>query len=186
MNPATRFVLAAAIGLGAFTVHRVAAQDAAAQPADEPVSVTDMPPPPVVKGYLQLGFDRLAGYDFVMKEQPANQKLPRWTGQDQIPDVVKSWAGKKAEIKGFMLPMKLEKGLVTEFLVMRDLSTCCYGAAPSMNHFVVVKLAKGVAPVSEKIVKVSGTFQVGTSFDAFGFMTGIYQMTGEKVVEVGE
>lgn len=186
MNPVTRFVLAAAVGLGALTVHRVAAQDVSAPSADEPVSVSDMPPPTVVKGYLQLGFDRLAGYDFVMKEQPMNQKGPRWTGEDQIPDVVKSWAGKKAEIKGFMLPLRLEKGLVTEFLVMRDLSTCCYGASPSMNHFVIVKVAKGVAPVSEKIVKVSGTFQINTSFDAFGIMTGIYQMTGEKVVEVGE
>ena len=55
-----------------------------------------------------------------------------------------------------------------------------------MNHFVVVKLAKGVPSVSEKIVKVSGTFQINTSFDAFGIMTGIYQMAGEKVVEVGE
>ena len=186
MNPVTRFVLAAAIGLGVVTAHRVAAQDASARPASEPISVSDMPPPNVVKGYLQLGFDRLAGFDFVVKEQPTNQKLPRWTGQDQIPDVVKSWAGKKAEIKGFMLPLKLEKGLVTEFLVMRDLSTCCYGAAPSMNHFVVVKVAKGVPSVSEKIVKVSGTFQINTSFDAFGIITGIYQMTGETVVEVGE
>ncbi|MEN9661928.1 MAG: hypothetical protein RL324_877 [Verrucomicrobiota bacterium] len=186
MNPATRFVLAAAIGLGAVTAHRVVAQDTSAPSADEPVSVSDLPPPTVVKGYLQLGFDRLAGFDFVIKEQPTNQKLPRWTGQDQIPDVVKNWAGKKAEIRGFMLPLRLEKGLVTEFLVMRDLSTCCYGSAPSMNHFVVVKLAKGVPSVSEKIVKVSGTFQINTSFDAFGIMTGIYQMAGEKVVEVGE
>jgi hypothetical protein len=137
----------------------------------------------VVKGYLQLGFDRLAGFDFVVKDQPTDRKAPRWTGDDQIPDVVKSWNGKKAEIKGYMLPLRLEKGLVTEFLVMRDLSTCCYGAAPSMNHFVIVKVAKGVAPVSEKTVKVSGTLQISTSFDAFGIITGIYQMTGEKVVE---
>ena len=144
------------------------------------------PPPTAVKGYLQLGFDRLAGYDFVMKEQPMDHSLPRYTGQDQIPDVVKSWSGKKADLKGFMVPTRLEKGLVTEFLLLRDQSTCCYGANPSMNHFVVVKMAKGVAPAGDKVVKVSGTFKVNTNYDAFGIMTGIYELAGEKVVEAGE
>ena len=186
MNPVTRIALAAVVGLGALLSQQAVAQDASAPTVDEPISVSDMPPPAVVKGYLQLGFDRLAGYDFVMKEQPADRKVPRWTGQEQIPDVVKGWDGKKAEIKGFMLPTRLEKGLVTEFILMRDLATCCYGASPSMNHFVVVKLAKGVAPMGEKVIKVSGTFKVGTTFDSFGFMVGIYQFAAEKVVEVSE
>jgi hypothetical protein len=187
MNPVARFAAAAvAISLGMLALPVVTAQVAADPAADAPVSVTDMPPPTVVKGYLQLGFDRLAGYDFEVKSQPTDPKQPRWTGQEQIPDVVKGWSGQKAELRGYMLPMRLEKGLVTEFLLMRDMSTCCYGATPSMNHFVVVKMAKGVPPVSEKVVKVSGTFKVNTNYDAFGIMTGIYELAGEKVVEAGE
>jgi hypothetical protein len=186
MNPAARLFLAAAIGLGTLLSQQAVAQDPAVTVTDEPVSVSDMPPPEVVKGYLQLGFDRLAGYDFVLKDQPTDRKLPRWTGAEQIPDVVKSWDGQKAEIKGFMLPTRLEKGLVTEFILMRDLATCCFGATPSMNHFIVVKPAKGVAPMGEKVIKISGTFKVGTTFDSFGFMVGIYQFAAEKVVEVSE
>jgi hypothetical protein len=186
MNPVGRFVLAAAFGLGAFLSQRSMAQDLAAPAVDEPVSVSDMPPPEVVKGYLQLGFDRLAGYDFVLKDQPTDRKAPRWTGAEQIPDVVKSWDGKKAEIKGFMLPTRLEKGLVTEFILMRDLASCCFGASPSMNHFIVVKPAKGVPAAGEKVIKISGTFKVSTTFDSFGFMIGIYQFAAEKVVEAGE
>jgi hypothetical protein len=181
MKAVTRFVAAVALGAALLALPRVGAQDATASAADEPLSVTEMPPPTVVKGYLQLGFDRLAGYDFEMKPQPSDPKQPRWTGQEQIPDVVKGWSGKKADLKGYMLPMRLEKGLVTEFLLMRDISSCCYGSSPSMNHFVLVKLAKGVAPVSEKIVKVSGTFKVNTNFDSFGIMTAIYELAGERV-----
>jgi hypothetical protein len=50
----------------------------------------------------------------------------------------------------------------------------------------VVKPAKGVAPTGEKVIKISGTFKVGTTFDSFGFMVGIYQFAAEKVVEVSE
>jgi hypothetical protein len=187
VHSVTRIVVAAALGLASLTLQRAVAQNPSAPTVDDaPLSVSEMPPPAVVKGYLQLGFDRLAGYDFVVPQQPADRKAPRLTGQEQIPDVVKSWDGKKAEIKGFMVPTKLEKGLVTEFLLLRDQSTCCYGASPSMNHFVVVRLAKGVRPVPENVVKVSGTFRVGTTFDAFGFMVGIYQFEGEKAVETKE
>ena len=187
MKVAPRLVFAATLGFVAFALARAVAQDVSSDPASEaPPSVTDMPPPTVVKGYLQLGFDRLAGYEFTLQPQPTDQKLPRWNGQDQIPDVVKGWSGKKADLKGYMLPMRLEKGLVTEFLLMRDMSSCCYGSNPSMNHFVVVKMAKGVPAVSEKVVKVSGTFKVNTNYDAFGIMTGIYELAGEKVVEAGE
>ena len=36
-------------------------------------------------------------------------------------------------IKGFMLPLKVEKGVVTELLIMRDQSMCCYGVTPKIN-----------------------------------------------------
>jgi hypothetical protein len=186
MNPVARIVTTLAIGLGAVALSPATAQVGSDPAADSPLSVNDLPPPTVVKGYLQLGFDRLAGYDFEVKSQPTDPKQPRWTGQEQIPDVVKGWSGQKAELRGYMLPMRLEKGLVTEFLLMRDMSTCCYGATPSMNHFVVVKMAKGVAAVPEKVVKVSGIFKVNTNYDPFGIMTGIYELAGEKVVEAGE
>jgi hypothetical protein len=183
MNRPTLLLLASTLILTPAALSAAAGEtDAANGAAMEGVPAVElMPEPTVVKGYLQLGFDRLAGFPFETQPQPSDRKAPRWTGADLIPEVVKSWSGKKAELKGFMLPTRLEKGLVVEFLLMKDQNSCCYGATPSMNDYVIVKLAKGVPSEQDKVVKVAGTFKVETSFDSFGIMTGIYRLEGEKV-----
>lgn len=134
-------------------------------------------------GYLQLGFDRLAGYRFVAPPyDPAadpGKILP--TGEEQIPAEVKSWNGKKAIVAGFMLPVKMEGGLVTELLLMRDQMMCCYGIIPNMNDWVVVRLKKGVRPLLDVPVSFYGDFQVGAMFE-HGYMVGIYQLDADKMV----
>lgn len=140
--------------------------------------------PAVTKdGYLQLGFDRLAGFRFVAPPyDPAadpNGLLP--TGEEQIPDEVKSWSGKKAIVAGFMLPVKMEGGLVTELLLMRDQMMCCYGIIPNMNDWVVIKLRKGVRPLLDVPVAFYGDFKVGAMFE-HGYLVGIYHLEADRMV----
>ncbi len=136
-------------------------------------------------GYLKLGFEQLAGYNFTPPAfDPAadpNAKPP--TGEEQIPANVKGWNGKKAVITGFMVPVKMEKGLVTEFLLMRNTMACCYGAVPNMNEWVIVKMKKGVAPMMDVPVSFYGELKVGAMFEN-GYMTGLYELEGEKMGEV--
>ena len=156
----------------------------------------DALPPPTVpaatpmvaeldKGYLKLGFEQLASYPFVPPAfDPAaapNAKPP--TGEEQIPPTVKGWNGKKAVITGFMIPVKMEKGLVTEFLLMRNTMACCYGAVPNMNEWVIVKMKKGVAPLMDVPVAFYGELKVGAMFEN-GYMTGLYELDGERMGEV--
>ena len=134
-------------------------------------------------GYLQLGFDRLAGFRFVAPPyDPVADPggiLP--TGEEQIPAEVKSWNGKQAIVAGFMLPVKMEGGLVTELLLMRDQMMCCYGIIPNMNDWVVVRLKKGVRPLLDVPVSFYGDFQVGAMFE-HGYLVGIYQLDADKMV----
>ena len=137
-------------------------------------------------GYLKLGFDQLAGYTFVPPAfDPAaapTTKPP--TGEEQIPEAVKSWNGKKAVVTGFMIPVKMEKGLVTEFLLMRNTMACCYGAVPNMNEWVIVKMKKGgVAPLMDVPVQFFGDLKVGAMFEN-GYMTGLYELECERMGEV--
>src|SRR5437868_1204970 len=85
-------------------------------------ALADLPPPQMEDGYLRLGFDRLASYHFVAPpyDPAANAKMPQATGEDQIPQAVKAWSGKKAIVTGFMLPVKMDGGLVVEFLLVKD------------------------------------------------------------------
>ncbi len=186
MNPLARLAVLLACG-GAFFGSAVAhAQDEAVIPDVPSIHVTDMPPPPVVKGYLQLGFDRLAGYEFRVVDRPATGRVPQASVDGGIPAVVRSWNGRKVDVTGYMVPLKMDKGLVVEFLLVRDMNSCCFGISPALNHFVMVKMAKGTAAIFERVVKVAGVFKVNTTFDPHGYIVAIYELTGENVVETAD
>jgi hypothetical protein len=141
-------------------------------------------PPEVVNGYLKLGFDRLASYKFIAPpfDPAAEPKVDPPTGEEQIPAEVKAWSGQKAVLTGFMLPVKMENGLVTEFLLLKDPMMCCYGTVPNMNEWVVVKMTKGVKPLMDTPISFSGVLKVGAMFEN-GYLTGIYLLEGEKMVD---
>ncbi|HUR59850.1 MAG TPA: DUF3299 domain-containing protein [Opitutaceae bacterium] len=159
----------------------LAAETAAAAPKP----AAGVAAPQVENGYLKLGFEQLASYTFNPPNfDPAadvNAKPP--TGEEQIPSQVKSWNGKKAVITGYMVPVKMDKGLVTEFLLMRNTMACCFGTVPNMNEWVIVKMKKGVQPMMDLPVSFYGELKVGAMFEN-GYMTGLYELEGERMGEV--
>lgn len=160
------------------------AQDAAgakpATPATAPLAA-----PEVENGYLKLGFEQLASYPFNPPpfDPAADPTAKPPTGEEQIPSMVKSWNGKKAMITGYMVPVKMDKGLVTEFLLMRNTMACCFGTVPNMNEWVIVKMKKGVQPTMDVPIAFYGELKVGAMFEN-GYMTGLYELAGEKMGEV--
>jgi hypothetical protein len=153
---------------------------AAAPAANAPIAA-----PEVENGYLKLGFDQLASYTFTPPafDPAANPNVKPPTGEEQIPKEVKAWNGKKAVITGYMVPVKMDKGLVTEFLLMRNTMACCFGTVPNMNEWVIVKMKKGVQPLMDVPVAFYGTLKVGAMFEN-GYMTGLYELDGERMTEV--
>ena len=141
--------------------------------------------PQVENGYLKLGFEQLASYTFNPPpfDPAADPKAVPPTGEEQIPPAVKAWNGKKAVITGYMVPVKMEKGLVTEFLLMRNTMACCFGTVPNLNEWVVVRMKKGVAPLMDVPVAFFGQLKVGAMFEN-GYMTGLYELDAEKMGEV--
>jgi hypothetical protein len=80
-----------------------------------------------------------------------------------------------------MLPLKVEGGLVTELLIMRDQSMCCYGVQPKINEWVSVKMARvGVKPIMDQPVTLFGKLRVGEMREN-GYLVGIYALDGEKM-----
>lgn len=144
------------------------------------------PPDPVVEnGYLKLGFEHLASYPFNPPpfDPAATPDVKPPTGEEQIPDTVKSWHGRKVSLTGYMVPVKMDKGLVTELLLMRNTMACCFGTIPNMNEWVVVRMRKGVQPLMDVPVEFFGELKVGAMFE-HGYMTGLYELDGEKMGEV--
>lgn len=155
----------------------VALAGVVAEWGETPAAAAELDP-----GYLRVGFDQLASYQFTPPPYdpslPADAKPP--TGEEQIPAEIKSLNGKKAVVTGFMVPVKIDKGLVTEFLLMRNQMACCYGAVPNMNEWVIVRMQKGIQPLMDTPISFYGVLKVGAVFEN-GYMTGIYELDGEKM-----
>ena len=133
-------------------------------------------------GFTTVGFDKLSAFKYdVPEDAGATNSVVLKDPDQQIPADVKAFNGRRVALKGFMLPLKVEGGLVTELLIMRDQSMCCYGAVPKINEWVSVKMtSKGVKPVMDQAVTLQGTLKVGAIREN-GYLVGIYQMDGEQV-----
>jgi hypothetical protein len=132
--------------------------------------------------FLAVGFEKLASFNFEMPEEPApTNQVAKAKSKDQIPPAVKALDQKSVAIKGFMLPLKVESGLVTEMLIMRDQSMCCYGTVPKINEWVSVKMVdRGVKAVMDQPVTLYGKLRVGEMREN-GYLVGIYQMDAQKM-----
>ena len=138
-----------------------------------------------VDGYLQVGFDKLAGFQVFMLYHVTDpvrltsvQKLSR-----PIPDFIKSLDNRKIALQGFMLPLKLENARATEFLIMKSRSMCCYGIPLRINEWVDVRMqGDGVKSIMDVPLTVYGTLHVG-EIDKNGRISSIYQLDGEKMDE---
>ncbi|MGB0581226.1 MAG: DUF3299 domain-containing protein [Limisphaerales bacterium] len=134
--------------------------------------------------FLEVGFDQLAGFEYEVPEEEYDpDKKPDPKDQpDQIPTDVKAFNKKRVALKGFMMPLKVEDGLITEMLIMRDQSACCYGTVPKINEWVSVKMTgKGVKPIMDQTITVFGRLKVGEMREN-GYLIGIYEMDGEKII----
>ncbi len=158
-------------------------------PTNSVVATTNAPAAlgPVQKDgeFLIVGFDRLATFNYdIPDDAPAGTNAPSKPvapPKDQIPASVKAFDKQRVALKGFMLPLKVEGGLITELLVMRDQSMCCYGTVPKINEWVSVKMTgKGVKPIMDQAVTLYGKLHVGEIREN-GYLVGIYQMDGERL-----
>lgn len=154
-----------------------------AAPAKGPASEASAPGAEAkADGQLVVGFDKLSSFKYDVPDE--NPDSPFAKGKDpdtQIPETIKAFSGKRVSLKGFMLPLKVEQGLVTELLIMRDQSMCCFGTVPKINEWVSVRMTgKGIKPVLDQAVSLVGTLKVGAIREN-GYLVGIYQMDGERM-----
>jgi len=184
---ATPAVPAAATAAVATTPEAPAAAAAApvAQAAPAPTPAAAAPAAVEKDGdYFKVGFDRLAAFTYEMPDESTvstNKIVEVALEKDQIPANVRAWDKKQVALKGFMLPLKVEGGLITELLIMRDQSMCCYGAVPRINEWVSVKMTgKGLKPIMDQAITLYGTLHVGEIREN-GYLVGIYALDGEKM-----
>jgi hypothetical protein len=135
--------------------------------------------------YLPISFQELSCFRFVVTERIADGTRDPVTAslktEEQIPVHIKALDKKDVALTGFMLPVKLEGGRVKEFLLLKNQSMCCYGVPPMISEWVNVRVAgKGVKPILDEPITVCGILHIGELREN-GYLTGIYQMDGDKL-----
>lgn len=137
-------------------------------------------------GFKTIGFEQLSSYAFEVSDEimnPSTNATFNATARTeaQIPREIKALDKTAVALRGFMLPLKVEGGLVTELLIMKDQSMCCFGAVPKINEWVSVKMVeKGVKPIMDQPITLFGKLSVGEMREN-GYLVGIYSMAGEKM-----
>jgi hypothetical protein len=92
-----------------------------------------------------------------------------------IPDDVKRLNGVKLRVRGFMLPMA-QADNVTQFAMVPDQQSCCFGQQPLMQNMLLASLPEGksVSYFSDELL-VEGTLHVEEKRED-GFIVSVFQM----------
>ena len=154
-----------------------------AQEAAPPVDLT--PRRTVVDGkeVFSLGFDKLSSFTYELVDAGTGatpEEIERHRQLDPVPEWVKAYDGKPVLLTGYMMPLTMDKGRSKKFVMMRDVNTCCYGAVPNMNDYLVVTMAgEGVEPIQDVPVELLGLFRIDHRYED-GYVVSLFAMEGEK------
>jgi hypothetical protein len=136
-------------------------------------------------GYAEIGFDRLAGFPLRTKWEMTDPV--RIKGEQrvvgEIPDSIKALDRNKIAVTGFMLPVKMSGGLVSDFFLLRTQARCCYGLPIQVNELLTVHMTgTGVKSLMDQPITVYGTFHLAETRDtSTGTLDGVYTLDGDKL-----
>ncbi|MDB6113233.1 MAG: hypothetical protein JWQ62_178, partial [Lacunisphaera sp.] len=126
-----------------------------------------------VTGRINLNFDKLKFY------LPPGIQPPFAEGRGfgaYLPTGIKIYNGRDVRIQGYMLPTKLERGLVKECLVLPNQLSCCFGLEPRFCEFIAVHIqGAGVPDLMDQPLSFEGRLQVGDVFTD-GAWVALYSM----------
>jgi hypothetical protein len=101
----------------------------------------------------------------------------------QVPASVKALHGRAVDLVGYMIPYG-NPDAVVEFVLVKDIGSCCFGQAPLPHHVVECRFEEGkaVAYVPGP-VRVRGTFRL-EEHRMGEYLVSVFAMTVSDCVEV--
>ena len=124
-------------------------------------------------GRINLNFERLSF------NLPPEIQHPFANGKgygSYLPASIKGYDGREIRIQGYMLPTKLEHGLVKDCLVLANQMGCCFGLEPRFCQFIAVHIdGPGTPDLMDQPLRFEGKLRVGDVFD-HGVWVALYSM----------
>ena len=122
---------------------------------------------------LPEGYERISYAELQPQEYDPPDKVP--------PDAL-ALDGKRVFIKGYVYPGQRMEG-ITQFLLVRDQGTCCFGGNPKITDRIQVSLADphGFA-FSSGLFKMAGTFRIEREAKAVDGPGGVFYHLDEAML----
>ncbi len=100
-----------------------------------------------------------------------------------FPDHVQSLDQTEVALRGYMIPSVQKDGVVTEFMLVADLLSCCFGGAPQPDQWVDVKMVDGNSTEYFAFVpvRVKGRFWLQVIEDEAGYASGCFHIDSVEV-----
>lgn len=111
------------------------------------------------EGVISFSRLSLAGTDVeALLDHIFEEVAPPYTYPKEVADL----DGEDIKLVGYMIPLTWEEREVTEFMLVRDLASCCFGGIPRPDEWAFVAMAKGKTCEYYPYVPVvvSGPFKV--------------------------
>jgi hypothetical protein len=77
------------------------------------------------------------------------------------PEEIRALADREVRLTGYLLPLKTQGGRTTEFMLMRNQNTCCFGTAAVPTEYVVASAPPpGLPAIMDVPTTLRGTFRL--------------------------
>ncbi len=92
------------------------------------------------EGVISFSRLSLAGTDIeALLDHIFEEVAPPYTYPKEVADL----DGKDVKLVGYMIPLTWEEREVTEFMLVRDLASCCFGGIPRPDEWAFIAMAEG-------------------------------------------
>ena len=143
--------------------------------------VSNLPPLDENSEFERLAFRDMSNFPYDINWDRDGKEFDFTSYAKRVPKRVRDNTGASVAVEGFMLPTVVdENNKVTEFLLLPDQMSCCFGKSPEANGWVVVSATNGVEVLMDQIIRATGTLIVEERWDE-EFFVGLYHLDCKEI-----
>lgn len=133
--------------------------------------------------YLFIRFSQLTHMDAPLPPRHDQGSASRPTAaQSLIPAPARAWHQRKVSIRGYVVPVDVDRRGTREFILSSNIDSCHFGVIGGPDEWIYVTMADGryIPAVGTTPVTVFGVIDVGEDVKG-GVVDSLYRMRGERV-----
>ena len=143
--------------------------------------VSNLPPLDESSEFERLAFRDMSNFPYDINWDRDGKEFDFTSYAKRVPKRLRDKTGASVAVEGFMLPTVVdENNKVTEFLLLPDQMSCCFGKSPEANGWVVVSATNGVEVLMDQIIRATGTLIVEERWDE-EFFVGLYHLDCKEI-----